>query len=149
MRYREPVIWTAFALLAGCFLFIQPLSSKSALRTQVPGKYAESEPTGKNSEGSRALLHLELGYIEDIVVPRGSKLSVKVEDATGETVGEREAKTEFDSPPYLMDLPLKASANLPLTIHANLVSVLGHEFSQTRQIDRAEVVRASVAIDMK
>jgi hypothetical protein len=150
MRHRGPAVLATFALFAGCFLLIQPLSSKSALRTLAADKYAESEPTGKTWEGPQALLHLELGYIEDIIVPRGSKLSVKVDDAAGKTIGEREAKTELDSPPYLMDIPLKTSANLPLTVHASLVSVLGHEFSQTRQIDRAEIARAeSVAIDMR
>jgi hypothetical protein len=150
MRYRGPVIWTAFVLSAGCFLLVEPLSSKSALWKQASVKYDGSAPTGKTWKGPQAFLHLELGYIEDIIVPRGSKLSVKVEDAVGKTIGEREAKTELDSPPYVMDIPLKTSTNLPLTVHASLVSVLGHEFSQTRQIDGAEIARAdSVAIDMR
>ena len=56
-------------------------------------------------------------------------------------------QTEMDSPPYLMDVPLRSAANLPLTVHASLVSVLGHEFSQTQQVGGAQIGRAELGED--
>src|ERR1700730_7133524 len=51
------------------------------------------------------LLNLELGYVYEVVVPRGSDLKVTVVDAAGKMIGGREMKTELDSPPYLMQIP--------------------------------------------
>lgn len=148
VQCRVPVIWTALGLFAGIFVLVGSLSPRMALRAQA------EELDGKSSEMARGaspeLLHLELGYIQSIIVPRGSRLNVRVQDSVGKTVGEREIKTEMDSPPYLMDVPLKSASNLPLTVHASLVSVLGHEFSQTQQVAGSQITRAElVGIDMR
>lgn len=148
MQCRGPVIWTALGLFAGIFVLVECISPRMALHAQTA--VVDGKPSGMAWGASHELLHLELGYIESIIVPRGSRLNVRVQDAVGKTVGEREIKTEIDAPPYRMDVPLKSAANLPLTVHASLVSVLGHEFSQTQQVGAAQIARAElVGIDMR
>jgi hypothetical protein len=148
MQCRGPIIWTALGLFAGIFVLADFLNPQMVLQAQT--SVVASQLPGTSGGAPQKLLHLELGYIESIIVPRGSRLNVRVQDAVGKTVGEREVKTEIDAPPYRMDVPLKSAANLPLTVHATLVSVLGHEFFQTQQVGAAQIARAElVGIDMR
>jgi hypothetical protein len=126
-------------------------SAVSGARPKQPLRaYARQNSDARKAADSENLLRLELGYVYDIIVPRGSTLSVTVQDASGKTVGECEMKTAADAPPYVMDVPLNVSAVYPLTIHATLQSSLGHKFSDTQQIARAQATAADfVAIDMK
>lgn len=95
-------------------------------------------------------LQLELSYIYDVVIPRGSELNVTVKDAVGKAVLDRNIKIAREVPPYFLEVPIDESLAYPLTVHAALHSSLGHQFSQSAQIDQSQVEKAEpVAIEMK
>jgi len=116
-----------------------PISSPKRHRT---------EPS--TSPDKTASFVLELSYAERIIVPRGSDLHVTVTDAVGRKVFTRNAKTKADSPPYLVEVSVKSPASFPLTVDANLVSAIGHRFSERVQVAQLPSQRSKpVEIDLK
>ena len=153
MALRPVTFCIAFAMgifAAGSFGVLTALKATSAgLNDGIGAKRQVAQNPKATARYPQDLLHLELGYVYPTVVPRGSKLTVTVQDAAGHMVGQREIKTEHDAPPYLMEVPLERAV-YPLTVHARLNSILGDEYSETRQIAGAQVASADfVAIEMK
>jgi hypothetical protein len=151
MRFGRTATFIAFgAGVCAGYALDEFSRTGTVAKSYFTAKDVMASAAARDRSNGRQLLYLELGYIYEIVVPRGSELKVTVEDAAGKMVGEREMKTELDSPPYLIEVPLKPSPAYPITVHATLKSVLGHEFSETRQIGGAQVASADfVPIEMK
>jgi hypothetical protein len=124
--------------------FAAPVGSAPTLAWEkaggVPGLQLARSPS----------LQLELSYIYEIIIPRGSELKVTIKDAVGKAVLDRKIKIAREFPPYFLEVPIDESLAYPLTVHANLRSSLGHEFSQTAQVDQSQVKKAEpVPIEMK
>src|SRR5467141_650865 len=52
-------------------------------------------------------LKLELTYSQRILVPRGSDLAIKIQDATGKSIFAQAVKTTHEAPPYMVTVPMK------------------------------------------
>src|ERR1700755_1384105 len=83
-------------------------------------------------------LNLELTYSQRILVPRGSDLAIKIQDATGKSIFAKAVKTTHDAPPYIVMVPVKTPVAYPLTIDANLASKLGHQFNENITLAESE-----------
>jgi hypothetical protein len=74
-----------------------------------------------------------------LLVPRGSALTIHIHDATGKMVFTRKTTTANDAPPYFIDVAFNSSVTYPLKVDARLVSRIGHQFSETVQINQTDV----------
>jgi hypothetical protein len=83
-------------------------------------------------------IRLELMYLERILVPRGSQLIVRVENAAGQIVFDETTATERDGPPYIVAVEIRRAVTFPLRIAATLVSRLGPRFSESTTLAQAE-----------
>ena len=93
-------------------------------------------------------LNLELTYSQRILVPRGSDLAIKIQDATGKSIFAKAVKTTQEAPPYIVTVPMKGSVAYPLTIDANLASKLGHHFNENVTLAES-AVHGTIQIRMK
>jgi len=93
-------------------------------------------------------LKLELTYSQRILVPSGSDLTIKIQDATGKSIFTQAVKTTHDVPPYIVTVPMKTPVAYPLTIDANLASKLGHQFNENITLAESEA-QGVIQIQMK
>jgi uncharacterized lipoprotein YbaY len=93
-------------------------------------------------------LKLELTYSQRILVPRGSDLTIKIQDATGKRIFAQAVKTTEDAPPYFVTVAMKTPVAYPLTIDANLASKLGHQFNENITLAESDVHEV-IQIQMK
>jgi uncharacterized lipoprotein YbaY len=109
---------------------------------------AQSEPAGPvlamvaKSDSTPSSFKLELSYAQKLLVPRGSALTIHIHDATGKMVFTRKTTTANDAPPYFIDVAFNNSVTYPLKVDARLVSRIGHQFSETVQINQTDVQEA-------
>ncbi|WP_420737774.1 hypothetical protein [Bradyrhizobium japonicum] len=93
-------------------------------------------------------LKLELTYSQRILVPQGSDLAIKVQDATGKSIFSQAIKTTREAPPYIVTVPVNIPVAYPLTIDANLASKLGHQFNENITLAESET-QGIIQIQMK
>jgi hypothetical protein len=93
----------------------------------------QSTASGKVSTS----LRLTLTYSEKILVPKGSELKINVQDSTGQTIFSNKIKTDHDAPPYRVEVPLRKDISYPLIVDAELLSKIGHRFSEHVNIVRS------------
>ncbi|MDF0519030.1 hypothetical protein P0R31_17485 [Bradyrhizobium yuanmingense] len=96
------------------------------------------EPEARSHSRASPSLNLELTYSQRILVPRGSDLAIKIQDAAGRNIFAKAVKTTQDAPPYVVTVPMKSSVAYPLTIDANLASKLGHHFNENVTLAESE-----------
>lgn len=96
----------------------------------------QHEPTNRRLRSS---FKIGLTYSEKLSVPRGSDITVTITDAKGHKVTQLNSSTKQDGPPYLLKIPIKKTTAYPLTLDAELVSRIGHRFSERTTIDESSV----------
>jgi hypothetical protein len=97
---------------------------------------AQQEPTNRRLRSS---FKIGLTYSEKLAVPRGSVITVTITDAKGHKVTKLNSSTKQDGPPYLLEIPIKKTTAYPLTLDAELVSRIGHRFSERTTINESSV----------
>lgn len=130
---KKRTLFFPFASI-GCMIFCSAVSSAHEyLTAAIVEPEVHSESRKPNS------LNLELTYSQRILVPRGSDLAIKVQDATGRSIFAKAVKTTQEAPPYSVTVPMKTSVAYPLTIGASLASKLGHHFNENVTLSESEV----------
>ena len=104
-----------------------------------PQPQADTAPKGPTDHGLRSSFKIQLTYSEKLLVPRGSNVAVTITDAKGHKVTQLNSSTKQDAPPYLIEIPIKKTLAYPLTLDAELVSRIGHRFSERTTIDESSV----------
>jgi hypothetical protein len=154
-----------------------PIQSPSDVSNQSPptGKGQEqqgeplatptNQPAGNHDQGAhpqtdatpqgptknrrlRSTFKIRFTYSEKLTVPRGSNISVTITDAKGQKVTQLNSSTKQDDPPYLLEVPIKKTTAYPLTLDAELVSRIGHRFSERTTIDESSL-RGDVPIEIR
>jgi hypothetical protein len=121
----------------------EPLATPTNQPAGTPDQGAQPKtdtaPQGPKDHGLRRSFKIQLTYSEKLAVPPGSNLSVTITDAGGHKVTELKSVTKKDSPPYLLEIPIKKRMAYPLTLDAELASRIGHRFSERTTIDERSV----------
>lgn len=104
----------------------------------------------QSSSSKTGSIKFELKYAERVLVPRGSELNVRVKDAKGKIVFAQKSKTKHDAPPYVVEVPIRKDVAYPLTFEADLVSRVGHRFSESLELNQSDAEKpAPVQITMR
>jgi hypothetical protein len=118
-----------------------PPTGQPTADVPVPSEHVE-EQIGKNRLRSKTpagrpsrSIKVQLDYFEKLLVPRGSKIEIALHDASGKKVATVKTTTRHDAPPYLVEIPIKAALTFPLKLDAELVSRVGHRFSESKEVD--------------
>ncbi|MDF0519025.1 hypothetical protein P0R31_17460 [Bradyrhizobium yuanmingense] len=133
----------------------QPSEQITPPKQSPSDEFTQSPPTGKSQEQQgegvaapdppagnqgpaiprlRSSFKIRVTYSEKLSVPRGSDITVTITDAKGHKVSKSHNSTKQDGPPYLLEIPIKKITAYPLTLDAELVSRIGHRFSERTTI---------------
>lgn len=101
----------------------------SAKPTQKPSTATRNVETGGNKSMTAATtLDLNVFYLQRILVPAGSKLTLSL---TGKGISKPVVQTSLSKggPPYKLQMQVPKGAEYPLTVDVLLESSIGHKFS--------------------
>lgn len=116
-----------------------PTNQTSGSHDQGTHPQADTTPLGPAIPRLRSSFKIRFTYSEKLTVPRGSDITVTLTDANGHKLSQLHSATKQDGPPYQLEIPIKRTTAYPLTLDAELVSRIGHRFSERTTIDESSL----------
>ncbi|WP_370101257.1 hypothetical protein [Bradyrhizobium yuanmingense] len=108
-------------------------------QVQATRPQTDATPQGPAPPRLSSSFKIRVTYSEKLSVPRGSDITVTITDANGHKVSQSHNSTKQDGPPYLLEIPIKKIMAYPVTLDAELISRIGHRFSERTTIDESSL----------
>jgi hypothetical protein len=118
---------------------VSDLTAPQETDNQPPKPAVPAELERSHSSGDKRNLSIDLTYSERVRVPRGSKINLKINDASGKQLVLLKTSTRRDGPPYHLDIHLPPIESYPITINADLESRVGHRFMMDMELSKETI----------